>query len=149
MLQGRLIHPDLRIEDAIDSGLKPSGIFVSDLARRIRERSLRNRSPFEKACRPHRRAGSLTCGPSGRLDLNQRPLPPQGSALPGCATSRDKKSTRDATIRVEYCQQLLQVVFYHPDCAARSRRHSLICVRCGHLRRRQIGFARLDRFIRR
>ena len=27
---------------------------------------------------------------SGRLDLNQRPFPPQGNALPGCATSREK-----------------------------------------------------------
>src|SRR4029453_15715012 len=27
---------------------------------------------------------------SGRLDLNQRPLPPQGSALPDCATPRYK-----------------------------------------------------------
>src|ERR1700759_444304 len=28
---------------------------------------------------------------SGRLDSNQRPLPPQGSALPGCATSRSNR----------------------------------------------------------
>ncbi len=28
---------------------------------------------------------------SGRLDLNQRPLSPQNSALPGCATARLKK----------------------------------------------------------
>jgi hypothetical protein len=41
---------------------------------------------------------------SGREDLNLRPLPPQGSALPGCATSRVVNSassrTIDASIRL-------------------------------------------------
>ena len=44
----------------------------------------------EKLRPQHRRKRQRCCGPmkSGRLDLNQRPLAPQASALPGCATPR-------------------------------------------------------------
>src|SRR5215831_15069848 len=38
--------------------------------------------------------GSLLLKWSGRLDLNQRPLDPQSSALPGCATPRPKRIVR-------------------------------------------------------
>ena len=39
----------------------------------------------------------------GRLDLNKRPLPPQGSALPGCATPRQLWTVRwDCPQAVEY-----------------------------------------------
>ena len=38
---------------------------------------------------------------SGRQDLNLRPLPPQGSALPGCATSRASLPTPVRTPGVE------------------------------------------------
>ena len=33
---------------------------------------------------------------SGRRDLNSGPLPPQGSALPGCATARPKTNSRSS-----------------------------------------------------
>src|SRR5205823_2370654 len=44
----------------------------------------------EKLRPQHRRKRQRCCGPmkSGRLDLNQRPLAPEASALPGCATPR-------------------------------------------------------------
>ena len=32
---------------------------------------------------------------SGGQDLNLRPLPPQGSALPGCATARKKSGQKN------------------------------------------------------
>src|SRR5688572_10183643 len=39
-------------------------------------------------------------GKSGRLDSYQRPLPPQGSALPGCATSRQSNRPQTERLRV-------------------------------------------------
>ncbi len=37
---------------------------------------------------PPSKYGAAVDGVSGRLDLNQRPLGPEPSALPGCATPR-------------------------------------------------------------
>ena len=57
------------------------------------------------SCQTARNAQSLSESPrlsdrsaidiaiSGRQDLNLRPLPPQGSALPGCATSRHSRQS--------------------------------------------------------
>src|SRR5262245_66271425 len=43
---------------------------------------------------------------SGRLDLNQRPLDPQSSALPGCATPRPKASLYGGMTRKTIRRQL-------------------------------------------
>ena len=45
--------------------------------------------PLTKAKKKLRSLTAETSELSGRLDLNQRPLAPQASALPGCATSRE------------------------------------------------------------
>lgn len=56
---------------------------------------------------------------SGRPDLNRRPLPPQGSTLPGCATTRTKFVDANLTIRcilqnfnATYCRKFNNFVFY-------------------------------------
>src|SRR5205823_9322672 len=49
---------------------------------------------------------------SGRLDLNQRPLAPQASALPGCATPRKRRGkyhpTPVASTRTRQCQKPIE-----------------------------------------
>ena len=45
---------------------------------------------------------------SGRADLNRRPLAPQASALPGCATSRQEENPqrKEPGLRAEFYTKL-------------------------------------------
>ncbi len=71
---------DGAVENAMDS---ISGKFTSEI-------QSHNQSPAttNKKGLPAKPLKALSFIWSGRLDLNQRPLVPQTSALPGCATSR-------------------------------------------------------------
>src|SRR5262249_22281937 len=57
---------------------------------------------------------------SGRLDLNQRPLPPQGSALPGCATSRQCKPEHSVSLKTRAQRLMLSSEFRRVNKSSRS-----------------------------
>src|SRR5262249_48171633 len=61
---------------------------------------------------------------SGRLDLNQRPLAPQASALPGCATPRHGQTLRGERRNTRLNRDQGQST----SCPSRSRRPALALV---------------------